>query len=172
MFEKDTYVVHGLKGVCKVRDISRLDFVKSRELYYTLVPVYDSQTLLYIPVNSEKAKLRERLSPQEARRWLEELPEQGEVWYGDDKERKLGIERAMGSGDQKDWSAVVNGIYGKKLQKLQSGKKFTDREREFFRIAGNLLLGEVASALGSDPGEIENLILEKMKEKEVRHPLT
>lgn len=165
MFQKEEFVVHGLKGVCLIKDISRLDFVQNKDLYYTLVPIYDHQTLLYVPVDSEKSKLRKILDQKEARLWLDELPRKGTVWYADDKERRQAMERAMISGDQNQWASIVNGLYHKKLQKAQSGKRFTDRERELYRNARGVLLGELAAVLNSTPERLEEQILEKMEEK-------
>lgn len=159
MFQKDDYVVHGLKGVCQVKEVSRLDFVSNKDLYYTLIPVYDHQTLLYVPVNSDKIKLREVLTREEAKRWLMELPKKDAVWYADDRERKSVMERAMTVGNQEEWSLLVNGIYQKKMQKIDSGKRLTDRERELYRSVQGILLGELAQMLGSTPEKIEECIL-------------
>ena len=59
MFKKGEYILYGTVGVCQVEGISKPDFSNNDKVYYSLVPKFDQDTTIYIPVDSPKVKMRE-----------------------------------------------------------------------------------------------------------------
>ena len=52
MFKKGEYILYGTVGVCQVEGISKPDFSNNDKVYYSLVPKFDQDTTIYIPVDS------------------------------------------------------------------------------------------------------------------------
>lgn len=56
MFKKGEYILYGTVGVCQVEGISKPDFSNNDKVYYSLVPKFDQDTTIYIPVDSPKER--------------------------------------------------------------------------------------------------------------------
>lgn len=69
MFEKDTIVIYGVEGICKITDIANMTFGGFNESkdYYILVPVSNPTHKVYVPPDSEYlvAKMQKLLSYDE-----------------------------------------------------------------------------------------------------------
>ena len=74
MFKKGEYILYGTVGVCQVEGISKPDFSNNDKVYYSLVPKFDQDTTIYIPVDSPKVKMREIMTRQEAEQFILALP--------------------------------------------------------------------------------------------------
>ena len=73
-FKAGDYMMYGTVGVCQVKEISRLSFMRDKKLYYTLVPVFDRGSMIYIPVDNQKVVMRPVISREEAEVFIEQLP--------------------------------------------------------------------------------------------------
>ncbi|SES11825.1 CarD family transcriptional regulator [Lachnobacterium bovis] len=68
MFQKKQYIYSETQGVCQVDNIVSLKTKKRAPIqYYVLKPVYEPQTISYIPVEGHKVELKELFTPEEAR---------------------------------------------------------------------------------------------------------
>lgn len=76
MFEREEYVFHESGGVCKIADIQTapLEGMPSDRDYYILEPLSDPNSVIYIPVDSDKIFLRRLLSRAEAEELLDRIP--------------------------------------------------------------------------------------------------
>ena len=74
MFKKGANILYGTVGVCQIEDISKTDFSDNDRLYYYLVPRFEKETTIYIPVNSDKVKMREIMTRQQAERFVTAWP--------------------------------------------------------------------------------------------------
>lgn len=77
MFEIGEYVVYGVKGVCKVEDITHVDIsgADRERLYYVLSPIGDETGRIYAPTDNRKIAMRRIISREEADKLIAELPE-------------------------------------------------------------------------------------------------
>ena len=57
MFEKGDLILYETAGVCRIEEISRLEFLKNDRVYYSLVPVFEKDSVIYVPVDNEKVKM-------------------------------------------------------------------------------------------------------------------
>lgn len=68
MYRADDVVVYDVYGLCRVKEIKKLSFVRSetKEVYYVLVPLTGAASQYYVPVGNEKAvsKLRRPFSKE------------------------------------------------------------------------------------------------------------
>ena len=81
MYEIGEYIVYGNAGVCKVVETVKMPVpgTKDDKLYYTLDPVYDKGCRLFVPVDSQKVKMRPILTKKEADLHLAEENLYGEL---------------------------------------------------------------------------------------------
>ena len=68
-------VLYETVGVCQVKNVSTLDFLKQDRLYYSICPVFQKDTVIYVPVDNEKVKMRPVMSKEEAEEFISELPQ-------------------------------------------------------------------------------------------------
>ena len=68
MFEIGEYIVYGVKGVCRIEDITHIDIsgADKDRLYYVLAPVGDGSGRIYAPTDNQKITMRKVISREEA----------------------------------------------------------------------------------------------------------
>ena len=121
MFSKGDMVVYGQTGVCCVEKVGRSKIIKSDEIYYTLKPMYASGRV-YVPA-STNIYLRKIISGNEAKMWIDKIPQIPEYICSD---RKLAVQKnfyqkAVQSHDFEVLIGIVKGLYQKR-HRLQNIK--------------------------------------------------
>ena len=94
-------------GVCQVKNVSTLDFLKKDRLYYSICPVFQKDTVIYVPVDNEKVKMRPVMSREEAEEFISELPQIQGIQAENDKERFQMYKQMLFSGDRREWAAMT-----------------------------------------------------------------
>ena len=148
MFKKGEYILYGTVGVCQVEGISKPDFSNNDKVYYSLVPKFDQDTTIYIPVDSPKVKMREIMTRQEAEQFILALPSVEGKQYANDKERPQAYRQ----------------ILEMEQHRRGKGKPLSIRERDGVKSARKLLFGELATALDICPEEIPDYITSQIGE--------
>ena len=67
MFQINDLVVYGKNGVCSVKGIGTLSLINNDRIYYTLVPVYNKEEIIYAPVENGRIVMREVISREDAK---------------------------------------------------------------------------------------------------------
>ena len=167
MYKVDDVVVYGNHGVCKVTDVGTLSISQAGEekLYYTLVPLYRKDALIYAPVENQKTVMRPAVSEEEAIGLIQEMPKIGFTEVSNEKERETTYKKAILSADLREIVKVLKTIYQRRNERLRSGKKVTMLDEKYFRMAENQLYEELAYGLGKDRQEIGEYIEETMAER-------
>ena len=77
MFSKNEYVFHESAGVCIISDIrvAPLEGMPSDRNYYVLKPLLDANSVVYLPVDSDRVFLRRLLTREEAESLLSRIGE-------------------------------------------------------------------------------------------------
>ena len=142
MFRKGEYVIYGNNGICCIEEIGvprDTPLGDSGKEYYTLAPVF-SGGKIYAPLDT-KVFMRPILTKAEAEKLILQIPEiRAEEVIGQDV-RALG-EKYKGC--------------------LDNGKKLAKAEREYSKLAKELLHREFSMALEVPYDEVENYITEKV----------
>ena len=75
MFEKHEYVFHESGGICQVSDIQKapLDNMPADREYYILQPLLDPNSMIYVPVDSDRIFVRRLLDRTEAETLLSKM---------------------------------------------------------------------------------------------------
>ncbi|RHU94694.1 CarD family transcriptional regulator [Clostridium sp. OM07-9AC] len=90
MYQVNDSVVYGTHGVCEVTAVGRLSMsvADRKKKYYTLRPVYQKDSLVYVPVDHIKLPMRLVLGKEEAEKLVEEIPSLETIWIVNEKERE------------------------------------------------------------------------------------
>lgn len=87
------YVVHWSGKVCRVEDISVLDFTGTKREYLILSPVRDKAEKIYVPVEKKDSVLRPVLSRKEAEDLIAQMMAMVEKTFEEEMAIALGVEK-------------------------------------------------------------------------------
>lgn len=167
MFEKNEYIVYGVTGVCRVKDISPLEGTGMRganqeRLYYFLQPVHAKGEKIFTPVDNQKIPMRRVLSKEEASRLLDLMPGIEELWVDNEKLREASYKTAIKSCDCREWIRVIKALYLRKQERTSLGKKLTTVDERYFQKAKENLYSELAVSLDMNEDEVEDYIINRL----------
>ena len=151
MFEIGEYIVYGVKGVCRIEDITHIDIsgADKDRLYYVLAPVGDGSGRIYAPTDNQKITMRKVISREQ-------------LWVPDDRQREARYKEAMNTCDYRAWVSIVKTLYIRKQERTAQGKKITALDERYMRTAENELYSELSLTLGIPKDEMEQYIRERL----------
>ena len=102
MFEIGEYIVYGVKGVCRIEDITHIDIsgADKDRLYYVLAPVGDGSGRIYAPTDNQKITMRKVISREEADQLIEDMPKIEQLWVPDDRQIHIHTILHQNKGDE------------------------------------------------------------------------
>lgn len=161
MFDVGEYIVCGRYGVCRVKETGPVHITGAprKRLYYTLVPVYDSNSRAYVPVDSEKIIMRPVISGEQANELVDHINDIDALWIQDEKKREAAFKEALYKCDCKEWIKIIKTIYRRRQDRIAQGKKVTAGDERYLHMAQDRLYGELAVALGMKKEEVEAFII-------------
>lgn len=150
MYQIGSFIIYGNVGVCRVENITTLDFddVDKTRLYYVLMPLYQYSTI-YIPVENPKVFMRPVIGKEEAEKLIDKIPTVHVEAYHNRSMQLLTAhyEEALRSHDCADLMEMTMSISSKKEYMAQKKRAVGSVEEKFMRRAEELLYGEFAIAL-------------------------
>ena len=166
MFNIGDYVVCGNNGVCKVESIGTLDVsgISKDRAYYTMDKVYSKGSKVYIPVDNTKTVLRKVISKDEAYSLIDNMNTVEELTI-DIKNRKKAdvIKESIQKHDCIELMRVLKTLHISREAKLSQGKKLTALDDNYYRLAEDNLIDELAISMELDREDVRNIISEKVK---------
>lgn len=168
MFAVGDYVINANNGICKIEDKVQLNLPmgEKNKLYYLIVPVGEKGTKIYIPVDSDKQRIRKVMNEDEALRIIDEIPGIDATWISNDKQREQTYKEAIFSCEPKRLVGILKCMYLRNRQRNAEGKKNTTIDDRYFRLAENSLYSELAFAMQKDKDEMRQLIADRMENKD------
>ena len=165
MFELGTMLVHPTYGVCEVVHIGKIDMknVKDERLFYTLVPLYDSKSKLFIPTDSDGLGLRPVMTKESALELVASLPAMEPITVQNEKEREKVFKEMIRGGNCEDISRIIKTLYLRKKARLAAGKKAVSLDEKFLFMAREQLYGELAVSLGIEKNGVEDYITQSIE---------
>ena len=142
MFEKGDFIVYGTVGVCQVDDISKTDFSDNDKLYYRLIPKFESNRTISIPVDTTKVMMRSIMTRREAQNFIQSWPNVKCKGYRNDKERPLVYKQIFQSGSCTELAAMIKEILQMEQSRKSRGSVLNIREKDGVKTARKLLFGE------------------------------
>ena len=152
MFRKGEYVIYGNNGICCIEEIGvprDTPLGDSGKEYYTLAPVFSSGKI-YAPLDT-KVFMRPILTKAEAEVIGQDVRALGEKYKG-----------CLDTHRCEDLVRLIKTVYRKEKRLEENGKKLAKTEREYSKLAKELLHREFSMALEVPYDEVENYITEKV----------
>lgn len=166
MFNIGDYMICGANGVCKVEEIGPLEVggISKDCMYYTLRPVYASESTVFTPVDNEKIIMRPILTKEEAQTLIDDMPNIETFWVDDDKRREVIYKEALHSCDCTELVKIIKTSYLNQQARLAAGKKVTMGDKKYFQMAEEQLYGELALSLQMEKGEVKEFIVNRLEQ--------
>ena len=154
MLKVGELILYETVGVCRVKEISKLAFLKNDRVYYSIVPVFEKDTVIYVPVDNDKVKIRPVMTRNEAEEFIDQLPFIESRRDINEKERETVYKQILLSGDRRAWAGMIKGIFETWQARKSRGSRLAVRDEEIMKRTQKLLYGELAAALGLRPEEV------------------
>ena len=165
MFEKGEYVVYGTKGICVVREVTtlQLDGTNKDRLYYMLCPLGQKDSKIFVPVDSNKIRMRRVISREEAGNLIRRIPDIQEITLENEKLREETYKQCLRSCDCSELVRVIKTLYVRMNQRTAEGKKVTATDERYFRMAEDSLYSELSLALDIPKDDMEKYIASQIE---------
>ncbi|MBO5294963.1 MAG: CarD family transcriptional regulator [Clostridia bacterium] len=168
MFLREEYVFHELEGICKIVDIqvAPLEGMPADRRYYIITPLQNSNSVIYVPVDSDRVFLRRLLSRAEAEELLDRIPFVRVIDENNPKLLRAKYQEAMGKHDPVEWVRVIKTAYLRvnTLASRSRSARISDTERFYSENAKRFLHAELALSLGlSSDVDMERYITEHIQ---------
>jgi CarD family transcriptional regulator len=151
-------VVYPSQGVGIIKGIVERDFKGEKVLYYNIYLEVTDMTVMAPVVKTSELGIRPIVSPEEARRALELMGEEGEPNPSDWKMRYQMNLDLLRKGTVIDIAAIVRSLYTR-----SKVKELPIMERKLYDSALKLLQDELSFSLERPKEEIESLIHQKLE---------
>lgn len=165
MFEEGTMVTYGSSGVCRIVGFTHMeiDGVDRKRLFYILQPAYNPGTTLYTPTDSQKTSIRPILTKEQAMELIQKIPRMETLWIENEKQREQSYKESIRKYDCEEWVRIIKTLYKRKRDRSGRGKKTTAVDEKYWKLAGDLLYGELACALEIERDQVERFINENVE---------
>lgn len=163
MFRINDYIMYGLIGICKVKDIEKVkDRDNLEKEYYILNPIDDENTIIKIPTENKNIRMRPILSKEQAGLLIKGMPEMEIAWIENERERSHDFNISLKSGKCEEWAKLIKIINLKRKEKKLEGKKINLADENIMKAAEKLLNEELGMVLDISPKEVNAYILKKL----------
>ncbi|MGN0528422.1 MAG: CarD family transcriptional regulator [Eubacterium sp.] len=151
------YVIYSTRGICRVDAIESNKFDRETKDYFVFVPVFDSKSKYYIPVDfdSERVHIKPALTKIKADELLDYSEKtQPAQWIVNPNERKQTYDKIYKSGSREDIIKIIKAIKQHEKEQKEIGKQLYATDERLLRNCVNLITGELAYIFGKTPDEI------------------
>lgn len=165
MFKVGDIIIYGRTGVCRVEKVDLLNNpnVDNHKLYYTLQPCYAKGNTIFTPVDNTKVIMRPILTKEEVMQIIEEIKNIDTLWINDEKKREFAYKEAVSKCDCRELIKIIKTIYTRKQARIAEGKKVTNTDERYFKVAEESLYGEFAMSLGMSKDETKDFVVTQVE---------
>ncbi len=167
MFSVGETVIYGAQGVCKIKDISCMQFGNEKREYYILNPIYEEKATIYVPADNEKllSHMRSIITADDIDKLIKSASKDELEWIEDDAKRKEFCEEVIKKGNRKELMLLIEMLY-LHWEELKTQKKhFHIADERYLKEAEKLLHDEFAYVLGITRDEVPEYIMSKIRDK-------
>lgn len=165
MFEVDDSVIYSNHGVCKVVKIGTLSMnqADAEKLYYTLSPVYQKDSVFYVPVENT-AVVRPVLSADAVEQLIHDLPSIEACEIKDEKNRETVFKERILSSDPYQIASVLKTLWRRREKRKKISKPLAQLDERYLTQAQSQLFEEFAYVLRIAIDEVPDYIDGKLAE--------
>ncbi len=166
MYEENSVIVYGSYGVCRVSGIVEKKFGKTSAQYYLLEPVGKNTSTVYVPLNSETLlkKMHPVLSAEEILRLVKAMPDEGAIWFENERERRTKYKEIVARGDRLELVRLIKALYLHRKELKDQGKRLHITDERFFKEAEKILYEEFSYVLNIKEEQVLPFIMEELRE--------
>lgn len=166
MYRSGDYVVKIPEGVCKIEAVGTIDMsgIDKRKQFYSLVPVVENTSKIYIPVDKADGRIRSVISREDAMSFIKSIPGIEVKEISDERMREREYKDAILSGDYEKLVSVIKLIYMRIQKRSKQGRKATATDDRYFRQAENILFSELSFVLDIPKDRMEQFIADTIGE--------
>jgi len=164
MFSVGSILMHPSSGVCILDDIREENFSGEPMTYYVMHPVEKPErSTVYVPVNSQKLRLRELLNKEQIIEVLKKSADENVEWIDNNNVRKTTYSAILHGDDLVKLVAMVTRMYRQKEKVEALGKKFPVTDERLLHDAQKRIDQEFSYALNITMDEISVYIVDHLK---------
>ena len=151
MFKVGEYVIYK-RDLCRIKDIVE-------DKYYKLEMIGDESLVISVPIENRFNYLRYPISKEEAYDLINRISDI-EVIDSNDKMLENVYKELMRSNNHEDLIKIIKTTYLRNKERIDNGKKVTDKDQSFFEKAEKCLYNELSLSLGMSYLECKNFIID------------
>lgn len=164
MFQAGDVIVCGSHGVCRVEKVGPLSssVADKDRIYYTLRPLYERGSVVFTPVDNQKMVIRPVISRERALELIDGIKEAEGLGIQDEKKREDDYKEALKTCRTEELVKMIKTIYARGRSRAARGKKATDADSRYFKLAEDYLYGELAVSLGMERDQVKAFIQDRI----------
>lgn len=162
MFQVGDTVVCGSNGVCRVESIGPIAIMGKAgkdKKYYTLVPYFDNDGRVFLPVESERSSMRYILTKEDVAVLMSEIDKLDQLTITDEKMREAEYRDAVNSSDPRRLIRAIKTMYCRRKARMEKGKKSTAMDERYIKLAEKRLYEEMSLVLEIEAEEARNNVM-------------
>lgn len=159
MFEIGDYVVYK-KEVCRISEYKN-KFINDID-YYSLVPIMDSSLKIEVPVSSEF--IRSVIDSDKANDIIDNIVNIG-VITSNDRMIENEYKSLLMDGSYEALIKIIKTTYLRNNERINSKKKISEKDSNYFNLAERYLYSEFAIALDMDYDKVRDYIIDRIEKK-------
>lgn len=165
MYKTGDTVIHPGVGVCRIEKITEESFGGGeKRKYYVLKTLYDStNTVIHIPVDGGKVKLRRLLDSNDIKDIIHTVSVKDPLWVEGSAERRELFSSILKEGDQGKILQMICEIHLKQAERERTGKKIYVSDSKILSAAEKLIHQEFAHTLDIAPDKVAEFIIEELR---------
>lgn len=159
MFQINDTIFYPSGGVCVIDDIRIVPFdgLPDRN-YYIIHPVERPQETFFVPVDSDKIKVRHLISREDAIDLMRNVAEIAPIEESNLKLLKDRITEALNKYECVEWFRVIRTVHCHRETLAGKSKRISDTERGYSDTAKRYLYAELSAVLDIPVSEVEDCI--------------
>lgn len=160
MYRVGDAVLYGSNGICRIREITRMESCGMVDDFYVLKPVSSEATTVFVPLGSEilLSRMHPLLSPAEMRELLDGLSDAAPIWVENENQRKTLYREIMNSGDRSAVFRVYLTLRRLREEREKKGKHLRVSDERSYRETERIFFDELSLVLGWSREECETFL--------------
>lgn len=153
MFKIEETVVHNKLGLCKIKEIIKINDME----YYVLMSDKDD-TKVMIPINNAYKLMRKLITKEEIDKLVIKIPNINIDLIHDFKTRIKKYDELLKTGETEKLAILARNIYEYKKE----NNNLTVADKEIFKMAEKLLFDELAYVLEINPNDVGDYLFKNI----------
>lgn len=148
--------------VCKVIEIKEKQYLNKD--YYILSPITDESLKISIPVDNSSKLIRKPMSKKEALNLINSIPNISVISDVSDRLLEYEYKELLYSGNNEDLIKIIKTTYIRNDNRIESGKKVSEKDKSYFNKAESILYSELSVSLNMTYDETKKFVQDKVSQ--------